>query len=557
MSLPPIRFIQPGPMAPQASMSAATAPGRGAMAIGQAVEGVGHDLLKVAGQVREVKDQGGMVELFAGFDQESARFMLETAGRGYEGDPLAEWRGKSGEFSSAIDQSDLSPVAKAEAKQRLVDWNSDRSIMLQKQIFLKDVEVAKTQFTSGVSYYRSRGEFDKAAEVIHSAPGSVMNSAERDAALRDNDVAAFQYGLQEKAQSDPDGTLKELEDPDFLKKNPGATVTGVEQAKDEARRQKRMIAYDATDRFENMVADGTLNRAEQVDTVFANASPALKAEFRAKLTALPDAQRKAYLETDTGQNELLGNVEAALDAYTPDVGDYDVQEFRIRELMHDLKPGSAKDAAQARLKQAKEGRVGEWKARQDPYRHQLQEIYKGGGFGLGTKQVPLKQLLDDGILRDKEKLMARGLSNAQAEMIASGKASKSDLEKIGITGAAARDYEPEEGDAGRVTLFRLLDDKRPGFESENADPFARAALDQISKPTGEGVIEWPDPEKTRETQRKYGAAKRELEKWWALKPDATEAEWDEKFRSVIGPDGERVNREGFFPSEGVLPPIPE
>jgi hypothetical protein len=373
--------------------------------------------------------------------------------------------------------------------------------------------------------------------------------------LQNIDQNEFLYNQIQDARDNPEETLKRVSEPDFIKDNPLATISGVEKIKEEATQQKRQQGYAMTDSFENGMASGLINRPEQVEQLYPKASPALQEKMREALTRRVTEKQKAYMESPAYQSETIGNISGRLDKYVPSGSD-DVEYFELRTALKTLNDGVMKDRLAERLEGMRRGAQDEWKSEADAYRSQLKDAYQSGGFGYSTVRQPLNEVISTGLLYDRAKIAEQGFSEEQVEMIATGKAKADQLEAMGVPPKQSSALADGTGAANQIALLRALHPKRPNFQPEDADPYVRSAFEAIVSGK-EGFVEYPSRAANREAERKYGAVLTEFEKRVRFAPEKAA----EIYREVTSPYEEAINRAALFSIPGeneatdqLLPP---
>lgn len=298
----PIRYIDAGPMPQRMSIDAAAAPGRSGAQIGQAIEGLGETGQRIVQQVREVEDAGKTAEMFAEFNMNAGQFSNDLLKREDTGNWTGDWQTKVSEYKGQIEESDLSPRAKAAALNRLTGWGSERAVSFEKQALLKGVELGKTRLGTAVSGYVEQGNYSSAREEIGLAPPEIMSSADKERALQNLDRSEFQSKLMREAEDSPSSTLERLDDPDeFVANNPHATIDGVKKAKDAAlnvEQEKRQTQNESLDLKQ---LQGTLTEEEIDNTEYLTPKDKeiRKASIRNNTPPTQEANAKVWAATDS------------------------------------------------------------------------------------------------------------------------------------------------------------------------------------------------------------------------------------------------------------------
>jgi lysozyme len=153
--------------------------------------------------------------------------------------------------------------------------------------------------------------------------------------------------------------------------------------------------------------------------------------------------------------------------------------------------------------------------------------------------MPTAKAINDGFLRDLEKIKSLGFSEEQAEAIIGSKKDKDDA---------------------RAERFKIAWESRENKDAKPA-PIAAATARAIVNGGGEVVRDNPELEDARisaaiQEELSFGKAKTDYAEWKKLNPNATNHEVEEKIRSLAGEDQRRKLSSGIYtekPARGASP----
>ncbi len=535
-----INYIDSGGAPVQASIASATQRGRAAAALGDAVTDVAGSAFGVIERAREIKETGDRMTFMANVDKEAADFNISLIGRADYQNWTGEFEQLTEEWKQRADELDLSPAGKAKLAQQLMQSNTQRYIQLSTTAAVRNFEEGKARASNAYNFALETGD-QNAISRAESELQTFLSPSEFEKAKYEGDRIARNSALEREAIANP-GRVQ-----DFLESDEGKNMPPNDymRLQNVVRDQKREQAYGMTEKFNNMRADGTIRSPEQVDQYFPNASPALREEMKADLQRKFTAAQLAARKTPEYEAFVIGEVSAMLDGYQADMDGFDVSFYKMDTLIRTLPESEAKARLNHRIDQVRRNQEEEWKESADEFRSRYKDALQAGAFGSSYTRQPIQQAIADGLLSDRAKLIARGMSPEQAEMVATGKADADDLVAMGISKQQAEKLSKGEGLAGQIQLFRAIDDKRQGFEDPNSDPMTREALDAV-KTGNKGFIEWPSPAADQAAKQKYGTAIKEFEKFFRANPNASREELEKHFYSTLSPEGAKQFRNAFI-----------
>ena len=535
-----INFIDGGGAPVQASIAGATQRGRAAAAFGGAITDTAATAFSVIEKAREVKETGDRMSFMANVDKQAADFNISLIGRSDYTNWPDEFKSLTEEWNQQADELNMSPAGRAKLQQQLLEANTQRSIQLSTTAALRDFEEGKARASNSYNFAAETGD----AEAMRRAEGelsSFLSPAEMEKVKNDGNRIARNNALMRDAIQDPNKVQEFLESDEGKNLPPNDYFRLQNVVMD----QKREQAYGATERFNNMRVEGKIRTPEQIDQYFPNASPALREEMKIDLQRKYTQAQLAARKTPEYEAFVTGEVSSMLDDYQANMDDFDVSFYKMDTLVRTLPEGEAKARLNHRIDKVRQNQQEEWSESADEFRARFKDAFKSGAFGSNVTRQPIQQAIGDGLLSDRAKLIARGFSPEQAEIVAAGKADEGGLKAMGISEAQAKKLAEGTGLAGQIQLFRALDEKRQGFEDPSTDPMVRDAFDAV-KTGNRGFIEWPSPAADQAVKQKYGTAIKEFEKFFRANPKASREELEKKFYSTLSPEGAKQFRNALI-----------
>jgi hypothetical protein len=552
-----INYIDGGGAPPQASLSSAMARGRAAAEFGSAVEGVAQQGFNAIAKAREIKETGDRMSFMANVDKEATDFNISLIGRSDYTNWPEEFKQLTDKWKSDADSLNLSPAGRNKLDAQLMQSNSNRSNQLATTAALRDYEEGKARASNSYNFALETGDPD----AIQRAEGelqSFLSPAELEKTKHEGKRIAQNNALIRQAIADPQKAEE------FLQSDEGKKMAPADQLRMQnvIQDQKREQAYGFTEKFNNMRADGSIVRPEQVDQYFQTASPALRAEMKRDLQRQFTQEQLAARKTPQYEAFVIGEVNSMLDGYQAEMKDFDVSFYKMDTLVRTLPESEAKARLNFRIDSVRKNQQEEWQSVADDGRNMLKQGFQGGAFGLGVAKKPLREIVASGLLHDPKKLHKRGLPDKEVKMIVQGKADEEYLKGIGMSEPAAERLSKMTGVAASLELFRELDKRRDLAQVVDAnEEFDAAAMDAISSNTKD-ELEYPDAAADQAAKEKYGTAVKEFENWYRVNPNATQEDINKKVYGLFSPEGQRQFREMLVPpppneaSGALLPDYP-
>jgi len=518
------RYLDAGPALPQASMDAAMATGRATEIMGNTIQAVGDTGLKIAQRVREAEEAATMSAYFASIDEEAGQFSNSLLTRTDPQQWPTDWKTKVDEFKQRGTGLNLSPVAKQKLDVEIQNWSTQRTIRMEALAATRTVDEAQATIITNLTQAAKRNEWDEVDRHKALLPGlGVMPSKMEEL---ENDLASqrARQELSEDAQADFQGTLKRLEDPDFLKQpgNERLTQEDIEFVKQEAYQQQRFTIGAASDKFQDLTATGDIRNAADIDKHFPEGSlpPRVIESFKANLSERMKEGFKAKAASPEYREGVIAAVEYELQSLPLEIDKFPEKLVEIEELIHTLPTGPTKTRLMERAQNVRTGQIKEFDNAADIAREDFVNFYKDNFFGDIKTEKSVNAILDNGFLRNRNNLIADGYSEAQADTIMGKAVSKEDLKAAGYTTAQIEKL-IEDFDKGNISttkqadLFRVLRPKRAkestlkGYEAEVVEAIA----------SGQATLTRVDLDRLAPAERKLAKSLSEFETWINAHPD--------------------------------------
>lgn len=391
---------------------------------------------------------------------------------------------------------------------------------------------------------RARQAFDN---EIQQAPdmGAAMNAIDRYAATGDatpEEIEAMKYQTGKKFEHQ--ARLQEIgENPrGWLAANPSDQVpAGYDPAawsnlRNYARGQLRELTYSATSDIQDGIASGGITRPEQIDALAGDLRPAAREELKRHLAARHEAGFQAMTQTPEYQQATVGRVAALLADYSPESENFDADFVEMDALVRTLPLGAARSELTRQIKAVREGRSAdeEIKTAGAAGSKALDVAFKAGRFGKvpSGEIMPTGRAINDGFLRDPDKLASLGFSKDQVKEIV-GKA--------------------DDGDSKRSGRFKTLWVQR---ENKEAAPERVAAATARAILNGKTSVDLTDKEledaivsARMQAELSYGRAKTDFAEWLKINPDASSKEVEDKIFNLAGEEARKSVSSGLLPAK--------
>lgn len=294
---------------------------------------------------------------------------------------------------------------------------------------------------------------------------------------------------------------------------------------------------ETTDTVLDLMAAGKIKDEAHLEELTANLRPAAQAQLKNSFARRQAAEYEATRKTPAFQNQITGQVRAAIRDYEPSNPDtFDEQGTAIAGLIDELPPGPTKTELNRIFKAKRDATFQQFETNADQAHDALGKAWEAGSFGRYEDTLNVSAALDAGLLTDETKLRAAGFSEDQIKAI-----SDDDLSKT-----------------ARTALFRKEWHQRPNLD-EAADPLSRATMEALA--AGETTAYHIDFNAKDKAEARYGAATRKLDVFLAANPDKAK-DWNavKEFLQTIEDETEVEGIteqliEPFDYGTGVLPPL--
>jgi hypothetical protein len=526
--IPPTRYIDAGPGVPLANPQVAMAQGEAMARMGQTIQAIGERGFQIAEKVRRIDEAGKMSAIFANMEEDAAQFSLELMKREDTEAWPAEWKQRSQQWQDRARESGLSPEALAEFQERYTRWNTQRSIGFEAMAANKAVELGSARVANSVRYLTGQGKFEDARQEVRNwqAAGG-MDSPAAEKALMDIEAQQAEYELSDAIVNRP-AEIVGASDETLLNQFPGATVSQVRYAKQQAAKQEVRIATDTARRIEDEIYSDTppTPEAMEMDPRFkslkegghAKLAESLKRDLAARYDEAIQRQRA----TPQYQSLIMGKV-------SKDVAELDATDhlavYQAESLLRQMEAGPMKNHLAGELARRINGEPEDRTAMGMNLR-MVDEAFKNGFFAAVKPEEPARvdQLVSDGFLSIGN-LRAVGFSEEQAKKIYEG------------------DDAAKQTNARRAAAMKNLWQNRADKQAiGTADPFKAATVKAIL--AGESTVKYKSEEtRAAESAAQWSAAstyaktKKQLLEWSKANPkkaediDAVRAE----LLRIIGP----------------------
>ena len=518
MPLPPTRYIDAGPGVPLANPQTAMAEADAMSRMGETIAAVGQQGFQVAEKVRKIEEAGKMSAFFSNLDEEAAQFSNALMTRSDTEAWPTEWKEKTTEMRDRLKGLGISPEGRARAELEFGDWSSRRSIQFETQAASKAVAMGRAQAVQSMNYYASRGDLDSyRREADRALQGGILNPVEHEQALRDGETIATETALDEEIRNDPAGVLARLKDRDaFLAANPGANLNMINNAERKAQETVREKTYEDVSTIQDGIVSGDIDTPEELKAKAAHLRPMVREKLMTMMRERATDEYKARVSTPEYQSAVVGRVSEMLTGYEPTGDDFDEKFVEMDSMVRSLPPGAIKDELTRRIDAVRTGKLSEVKDHADAAMKALDDAHKEGRFmpvpsGKPERDImPSQRAVNDGFLRNPDKLKSLGFSEKEVDTIIGDKKTT---------------------DSDRLKSFRTMWAKRSG--KDVATGIVRDTADALIN--GKNMVENSNPEledaaisSRVKAQEAFGAVKTKMADWLKLNPKATRQEIEDK-----------------------------
>jgi lysozyme len=529
MPLPPTRYINAGPMPAQANPGPAMAAGRALEGLGQAVSGVAEQRFSVLEKVRQVKEAGAINAFMANLDEQAGKFAIDLARRSDTDNWPGEWKERTAEFRAQAKALGLSPEGMAKLDNQFTSWSAQRSIHFETQAATKALGIARMQTNTALDYYAGRRDRDGFERTLANA--DFLHPGEVEKARMAFDRNERHQTMQQAILADPAG---------WLAANPADKIPEGYDAgswtnqRGFARERLREVTYDATQRIIDGMVEGQVTNPGQIEELAGDLRPAAREALKQQLAERQAEGFKAMLATPEYQQATVGRVAALLADYSPESESFDADFVEMDSLVRTLPLGAVRSELTRQIKAVRDGTGREVRNPGDAGEKALDVAFKAGRFGKipSGEIMPTGRAINDGFLRDPEKLASLGFSKDQVKEI------------LG---------DDEMTDSKRASMFKTLWVQR---ENEDATPGRVAAATARAILDGKTTVDMTDKEledaivsARMQAELSYGRAKTDFAEWRKLNPNATGKEVEDKIFNLAGEEARKAVSSSTLPEK--------
>lgn len=520
IQLPGKSLIEAYPTGGEVSMSAAAAPARALAQVGNAIQGLGEQGLQMVEEHHKVDNLRMANEMELRANELYSQFQVDTAN---DNDPKtlpARWTKTLQDFSSQNIGKNLTPAQKAVIGERFSQFASNTTINVAKNAFQENVRQSKLSSSNIIEQSLRMGMPERGMSEIDSMVGArIITAAEGETLRMDYQQKTETNQVEAMAKLDPMGTQEQLDAKDA---SGGWTNFKNLDPNSRARMSKMTQGYareamsDAVDHANDSMADGSITTPEQLKAkVGGLVPPRVLEHLQGELAKRWDAATIAERAQPAYQEKVVGEMSAMLSGFNPEDPEYDKKFVEMSSLVSTLPSGAVKETLNSQLKNARKGPAddktyGEYVLRQMDERNSAVKRVE-------PDKIKVLDLAKAGYLKDEPKSMRQGFSASQAKKI--------------------KDAADESPEAGQKMFNDLWKDRPNG--SLQASEFEIATGKALRM--GNATVDWNDP--TSETaamtannaiSQTQGIAKMKMIQFLRLKPEASQAEIDEKFTQYTG-----------------------
>ncbi len=508
----------------QGSMQAAGAPWQALGGLGEMIAATGEKGIALLNKHKELQIQREAADMeveFAGIHDGFEREMLQNPNMTPE-QAIAGWEKRMQSFQAKYQREGMSPLEQ--------DVIGTRSKALAQR---GGASVAKSSLIAGIQNTKQAGinlaelgiqtgdmeKVDKGLAVLK----TVMPEADVESFRMKAQSRIATNRIESEIMGDPLGMRDSLDDPDFVKNNPGVAVDDVPRLREMARTAARRNVGDAVDEFGDDLATGKVKTAEDIDRLYGGKVPPRIAEdMKGHLARRYDTEERERMKSPEAQMQTLGQATGII-AGIGDTKDFEAEYSKASFLLDSMKDSPAKRYYSEKLRAAKDGRQAEAKSQTDLAMKALEDFDKRAVARL-PEPMSTTKAINDGFLRNKGKLKALGFTEDQ-------------IAEIWAPVKLANDKERDATDNDRRNRFEKLWEFRNG--ESTADGYTRAtalaivgqkpAIENISPENEDAVIS-----ARIEFDREAGARKAKLLEWMEVNPDASRDQIEKKLGDITG-----------------------
>lgn len=504
------------------TVSAAAAGGAQAQALGSlanSIAGASASFHHTAIRVQELENARTLSDLQTGLAQDYATLRMDLL---KDPDPESRMKRTQTFFSDTkgrMDAPDLPPAVRDNALQ-MHDRMASRAILDQTEDSAKlAMRRAAASFENQLFTANETGDEELLENSLASAVSAgIMLPEERDKHRRSFDRKQSSRVAQMAMDADPAAFLEDLDRPDFLADFPGLSQDDLPRlesaARSAQRRQRLELSAQAT---EDLLA-GNLTTPEEIREKYPQLSLAGQEELISALHRRESANHKQLANSQEYQEAVFGEVAAIMADWNPELDGIDMDMARMQTLLDELPASPLKTQYGQRIRDLRTGKKSQIKTRADLAMKTLDEHFDRQLDNLPeVRKMPLSKFVDDGFLKNIQKIQSLGFSEDQAEEI--------------------REAAEKGNSVGQMKFKELWGEREAG------NVYAPEAVTQIADAIrlGHSTVPFNDPETiaSREDARedieaRHGRAAMRFAEWLEANPNPSQQEIESEINRIGG-----------------------
>lgn len=460
----------------------------------------------------------------------------------------AGWKSQTQGFQAKYQRDGMSPMEQDHIATRSKELIQRGGASVAKSALIANIQNTKQAGINLAELGIQTGDMDKVDRGL-AILKTVMPEAEVESHRMRAQSQIATTRIEAEIAADPVGMREKLKDPNFVKNHPGVAVDDLPRLNEMTRGMSNRKIGDMADDFEDKLATGKIKTNADIRRLYGDqVPPRILEQMEDTLEGRYDKAAIELRKTPEFQKQTVGEVSSLLDGIDT-AENFDERYAEAAFKLSQLPDSATKRRLAKRLDSVKNGTEVESKNYADYVRSQFPEANKQGRFGKPktVEKIKVADLVKDGFLKDKEKMMRLGFSDSQAD---------------DITELAKKDP------ALAQRKFIELRKERPGG-SVNASKIEIDTADALWN--GNAEINWDDPasvdsadEANMTTAQRYGKAQMEMDNFIEMHPDAKPEELNKEFLRITGTQvkeqvrqkivAPRPGRVSVAPTQGGLAP---
>ena len=491
--------------APAARFEAANAPNAALGGpIAAAIGGVGEYFQGVADQAQKMENARAESEARMQMDAGYSQLQIDLEKDPDPASRINKTRQYFEQSKGIADNPNLSPQARESLQRFHTEFAHKGMIRGAADAAQLSMKRAGLQLNNELDAAVLEGNESRAMEIVDRGVAAGVQLPEQGVAAK----VRLQQTLKERAEQkdvieDPK-TWSENNPPD--KVPPGTDPARYQQMQDFAKGQMRKKTYEGSANIMDGIVSGQITTEQQIDDLTEDLRPTAVEELKNGLRMRQADGYKEKVASPDYQAQVYGQLSIAIGDFKPDAEDADARIAMIDRMMRDLKPGFQKDALTKKFKNLESPEVtDDAKNYGEMVLKQVDELNKVGRFGKTEKpqDMTTKDIVDQGFLKDMDKLQRLGFSEGQS----------TDIQK------AAQESSP----LGQRKMIELWGERPGGTVNASEIEVATANALRLGHATipfaADGAVETANITNL-ETAKKYGIAKMQMEDYLRFNPNA-------------------------------------